>query len=145
MTASVAITSLPEHWSSSVSAAGEQCGRVRLQIQAFLLCYIVQACGDRIDRDALEAVPLTAGEDRRRDLVQLRRREDEHEVCRWLLKNFQQGVERRVAEHVHLVDDIDALVYVGGGEHRLVAQRTHVFYAVGRCRGRRRIDCTDCR
>ena len=30
--------------------------------------------------------------------------------CRRLLQYLQQGVERRVAEHVHLVDDIDALV-----------------------------------
>ena len=115
---------------AAVRHAGEQCGRVRLQVQALLLRHIVQARGDRIDRDALEAMPLTAGEDCCRDLVQLRRREDEHEVCRRLLKNFQQGIKRRVAEHVHLVDDIDALVYVGGGEHRLVAQRAHVFYAV---------------
>ena len=115
---------------AAVRHAGEQRGGVRLQVQVLLLGNIVQARGDRIDRDALEAVPLAAGEDRRRDLVQLRRREDEHEVRRRLLKDLQQGVERRGAEHMHLVDDIHALAHVGGGEHRLVAQGAHVVHAV---------------
>ena len=115
---------------AAVRHAGEQRSGVRLQVQVLLPGNKVQARGDRIDRDALEAVPLAAGEDRRRDLVQLRRREDEHEVRRRLLKDLQQGVERRGAEHMHLVDDIHALAHVGGGEHRLVAQGAHIVHAV---------------
>ena len=115
---------------TAVRHAGEQRGRVRLQVQVFLLRHIVQARGDCIDRDALEAVPLAAGEDRRRDFVQFRRRKDEHEVRRRFLEDFQQGVECRGAEHVHLVDDIHALAHIGGGEHRLVAQGAHVVHAV---------------
>ena len=54
---------------AAVRHAGEQRGGVRLQVQVLLPGNEVQARGDRIDRDALEAVPLAAGEDRRRDLV----------------------------------------------------------------------------
>ena len=46
---------------TAVRHAGEQRGRIRLQIQVLLLRHIVQARGDRVDRDALEAVPLAAG------------------------------------------------------------------------------------
>ena len=111
---------------AAVRHAGEQRGCIRLQIQVLLLRDEVQARGDRVDRNALEAVPLAAGQNRRRDLVQLRRCEDEHEVLRRLFEDLQQGVERRVAEHVHLVDDIHALAHAGGGKDRLVAQGAHV-------------------
>ena len=115
---------------TAVRHAGEQRGRIRLQVQVLLLRDEVQARGDRVDRDALEAVPLAAGQDRCRDFVQLRRREDEHEVLRRLFKDLQQSIERRVAEHVHLVDDIDTLAHAGGGEHRLIAQGAHIVDAV---------------
>lgn len=51
-------------------------------------------------------------------------------MLRRLFKDLQQSIERRVAEHVHLVDDIHALAHAGGGKHRLIAQGAHIVDAV---------------
>ena len=52
---------------------------------------------------------LAAGENGRGDLLQLGGREDEHEVLRRLLENFQQRVEGRVREHV--IIDCGSAIY----------------------------------
>ena len=53
--------------------------------------------------------------------MQLRRRQNEHQMLWRLFENFQQRVERGSAEHVHLVDDVRAPFDVGRGEDRFVA------------------------
>lgn len=105
----------------------------RLQVQVLLLRDIVQARGDRVDGMRLKLCRWQRDQDRCRDFVQLRRCKDEHEVLRRLFKDLQQSIERRVAEHVHLIDDIHALAHAGGGKHRLVAQGAHVVDAVVGC------------
>ncbi len=55
----------------------------------------------------LEVIALAAREDRDRDLVNFRRREDERRVRRRLFQGLEERVERRHREHVHLVDDVD--------------------------------------
>ena len=82
----------------------------------------------------LEAVPLAAGKYRGGNLLKLRRREDEHQMLRRLLKDLEQGVESRSREHVHLVDDVHALFHGGRREHGLVPQRADIVNAVIGCR-----------
>ena len=57
--------------------------------------------------EAPEVEALAAGEDRRRDLVPFRRREDEDGVRRRLLERLQERLERRRRDGVDLVDDED--------------------------------------
>ena len=48
--------------------------------------------------------------DRRRHLVRVGRRQDEDDVRRRLLERLEQRVERRVGQHVHLVDEVDLVL-----------------------------------
>lgn len=57
--------------------------------------------------EAPEVEALAAGEDRRRDLVPLRRRQDEDGVRRRLLERLQQRLEGGRRDGVNLVDDED--------------------------------------
>ena len=108
----------------------QQRGGVVLQVDLLLPSHIAQPRRDLLGGNALEAVPLAAGQDRCRDLVQFRRRQNEHQMLRRLFENFQQRVERRGAEHMHLVNDVHAFFDVCRGEDRFVAQGAHVVHAV---------------
>src|SRR5262249_42240521 len=57
---------------------------------------LLELRGDLLDGERAEGEPLAARDDRRRDLVELRRREDEARVRRRLLERLQEGVERLV-------------------------------------------------
>ena len=85
-------------------------------------------------RDVSEIVALHAAEDRRGQLLRLGRREDEHDVCGRLFQRFEQCVERRDGEHVHLVDDVDLVLADLRGIAHLLQQVAHVFDAVVACR-----------
>ena len=115
---------------AAVGKPGYQLRRVMRERKLLLPGDIFKVFRDLRRVDAAEAVPLAAGEDRRGDLLQLRRGEDEHQVLGRLLKYFQQGVERRGGEHVHLVDDVHALFYRRGREHCLLPQGADVVDAV---------------
>jgi len=65
-------------------------------------------------RHPTELELLTAGEDRRRDGVDLGGGEDEDEMGRRLLDDLEQRVEGLAGQSVHLVED-DDLVTVPGG------------------------------
>ena len=68
----------------------------------------------------MEVEPLAAREDGLGYLVDLGGGEDEHHVSRRLLEGLQQSVPSVAREHVHLVDDIHAVLAPGGGEGDLV-------------------------
>ncbi len=57
--------------------------------------------------NALEVVALTTRQNRDRNLLWFRRREDELRVGRRLLQGLQQRVEGLGREHVYFVDDVD--------------------------------------
>ena len=69
---------------------------------------LAELLGDLGDRQRPEVEPLAARDDRRRDLVKLRRGEDEAGVGRRLLQRFQERVEGLGGQHVDFVDDRDA-------------------------------------
>ena len=62
--------------------------------------------------------------------MKLRGGQNEHQVLRGFLHDLQQGVEGGGGEHMHLVDDIDALFHRRGGVGRLVPQGAHLIDAV---------------
>ena len=81
-------------------------------------------------QDALEGKPLAPGENGGGDLVQLRGSQNEHQMLRRLLQNFQQGVEGRRGQHVDLVHDVDPLFHIGGGVDGLVPEGPDLVHAV---------------
>ena len=81
-------------------------------------------------QNTAEREALTAGENGRGHLVQLRGREHEHQVLRRLFEDFEQRVERRGRKHVNLVHDVNPLLDLRGGVDRFVAQRADVVDAV---------------
>ena len=86
-----------------------------------------------VDRDAAEIKALAAGQHGDRHLAQLGGGKHELYVWRRLLQRLQQGVERRLREHVDFVDDKD----LGAGLHRAIASGlddlAHVVDAVLGC------------
>ncbi len=108
----------------------KQRGGIRRQVQVLLRRDIFQTSGDGGGVQPLEGVALAAGEDGRRNLIQLRGGQNKEQMCRRFLQNLQQRVERRAGEHMHLVDDVNAAVRGGGREHCLVPQLAHVVHAV---------------
>ena len=115
---------------AAVGEPRQQLGGLVRELEALLGGDVVEVPGDDLRVQAAEAVALAAREDRRGHLAQLGGGEDEHQVLRRLLEYLEQGVEGRDAEHVDLVDDVDALFDAGGGEDGLVAQGADVVHAV---------------
>ena len=56
--------------------------------------------------DAVEVEDLATGQNRRQDFVLFRGGQNEHRVRRRFLQCFQKRIERRLTEHVHLVNDV---------------------------------------
>ena len=96
-----------------------------------LLGYIGQPFGYILRQDALEGIPLAPGENGGRDLVKLRGGQDEHQVGRGLLQNFQQGVKGGGGQHVDLVHDVDPLLHIGGSVDGFIPQGPDLVHAVG--------------
>ena len=67
-------------------------------------------------------------------LVRISGGEDEAQVRRRLLDQFEQRVEALRRDHVGLVDDVDLVARLGRGEHRALAQVTGVVDAAVTCR-----------
>ena len=80
--------------------------------------------------DAVEVVGLAARQDRRDDLVLLGRGEDEDRVCRGFLERLEEGVEGRRAQHVDLIDDIDAVAADLRRNLHLLQQGLDILHAV---------------
>ena len=66
--------------------------------------------------------------------MELRGSQNEHQMLRRLLQNFQQCVEGRGRQHVDLVHNVDPLFHIGGRVDGLVPQSPHLVHAVIRCR-----------
>ena len=91
---------------------------------------IADAPGDILRQQPPEGKALAAGEDRRRDLVQLRRRQDKQQMLRRLLDRLEQGVERLHREHMDLIDDIHPLFCLCRGIDRVIPQSADMVDAV---------------
>ena len=72
-----------------------------------------QTIDDIRGSDTLEIITLCSRDNRVRDLMDLGRREDEFDVCRWFFEGFEEGIEGSFGEHMHLVDDVDLVSRLG--------------------------------
>ena len=114
----------------AVRQAAQQLRPVRRQVDPLLPRHVGQPGRDVRRGDPFEGIPLAAGENRGRHLVELRGGQNEHQVLRRLLQDLQQGIKRRCGEHVDLVHDIDPLPHMGGGVDGLVPQGPDLIHAV---------------
>ena len=80
--------------------------------------------------DRLEVETLATADDGGGQLVRLGRGEEEFHVRRRLFEGFEQGIEGRSAQHVHLVDQVDTELASRGEEADILAQLAHLLDAV---------------
>ena len=103
-------------------------------VNAFLLSYILQMVNRVSHRNTAEVIHLAAAQDRRQHFVLLGGRQDKDSIRWWLLQCLQQRIESALRKHVHLVNDIHAVLTNLWWDTHLVNQRTDVFHrVVGRC------------
>ena len=114
----------------ALGKAGDEVGSLGVNLDALLLTDPPHPRGDDRGADAPKVKPLAAGEDGGGNLVHLGGGEDEDDVLGRLLHDFEQGVKGPDAEHVGLVDDVDAVADLSGGEVCLLAQLADVVDAV---------------
>ena len=115
---------------AAVAQTGQQRRRRGLQRKALLLGDLIQPGGDDLRRDAAEIIPLAAGEHRGRHLVDLGGGQNEQHMLRRLLQRLEQGVEGAGRQHMHLVDDINALFQRRGRKGGLLPDVADVVHAV---------------
>ena len=94
----------------TVGHAGQQVRPIRGQVDGFGLRHLQQLLLHIVGQDALEVEPLAAGEYGGRDLLDLGGGQNKQQVGGRLLHDLQQGVEGVAGEHMHLIDDVDALL-----------------------------------
>ena len=114
----------------SVGLLGDHVEGLVVDLYVFFRGYIPEIQDHVRDRDPVEVVCLAAGQDRRENLVLLCCGENEYGVCRRLLKSLEEGVEGGRREHVHLIDDIDAVLADLRGDLHLVHQVLDVLHTV---------------
>ncbi len=113
-----------------VSLVGYDMQRLVVDADTLLSGDVAQIAHYVRDADALEVVGLAAAEYRRDYLVLLGGGEDEYGVCWRLLKRLEEGVERGLAQHMHLIDDIDRIASHLRRYLHLVHQGLDVLHAV---------------
>ena len=110
-----------------------QAQRLRISLQAAALCHHRQMLSNLIHRHAAELKALAARMNRRRDFLRIRRRQNKNSVRRRLLQRFQQRIECRRRQHMHLVDDIHLITALDRRKRNLLLQLLDlVNTAVGR-------------
>ena len=62
---------------------------------------------DLARRNISKIVSLAARNNRRQNLLRLRRRQNEFHMLRRLLQRLEQRIERLLRKHVHFIDDVD--------------------------------------
>ena len=104
-----------------------------LYLNPFLVRNVAQIAHHIHNADAVEVIDLASGQDCRDDLVLFSGCQNEYGVGRRLFQGFQECVESLVAEHMHLVYDIDAVApHLGRDLHFLNEVPHSVNAAVGR-------------
>ena len=93
----------------AVRLPGDVIERPLLDLKALRRRELPEVLRDGPDGDAVKIIPLAPGQDRHRDPVCLRRRENKDHIGGRLLERLKECVERPRREHVHLIDDVDAV------------------------------------
>jgi hypothetical protein len=87
---------------------------------------VLEVAGDQRLRHLLEIELQAAGKHRHRNLLRVGGRQNEFDVLRRLFEGLQHGVEGRVREHVHFVDDIDLEAAAGRRIDGVLEQLPHL-------------------
>ena len=87
-----------------------------------------------LDGHAIEVVNLTTAQDRWQQLMLLCRSENENHIVRRFLQCLQEGIERLIRQHVHLVDDKHLIFTYLRRNARLFNQVSYIFYRIIRSR-----------
>ena len=99
----------------------------------FLHQFLHPAC-DGLDGDPPEIIPLTSGQNRHRNLVYLRRRQNKNHILRRFFQGFQKRIKSSYGKHMHLIDDIHFISPFCRTVSHLFPDLTNVVHAVIRCR-----------
>jgi len=108
------------------SGVGDQGEGGRANRYAVALGDIHQVIDDLLLRDLLEFKVLTAGDDGRGHLIELRGGEDEHRILGRLFQCLEEGVESRSGDLVDFVDDDDFIAAADGLVFQALAQGPNV-------------------
>ena len=115
---------------AALRLCGDKLERLFIGVKALRLADARQIAADLVDRKPAEVKALAARLDGLGHLVRIGRAHDEDNVRRGLFQGLEQRVERRVGEHVDLVDDVDLVAAARRGKlHARDDLFAHVFYA----------------
>ena len=106
----------------SLRRARDQLHRLRIDRHLFGRCNVREPRDDLLFAVAPEHELLAAADHGQRNLLSICGAQHEHDVRRRLLERLQQRVERRLREHVRLVDDVDLEWPHGRGEVHLLSK-----------------------
>ena len=115
---------------TAVAQPRQQGRSLRLQRKALFGGNLAQACGNDLRGNSTEIIPLTAGQNGGRHLVQFGGSQDKQNVGGGLFQRLQQRVECTGGQHVHLIDDVYTALHGGGGKGTLLANLADVVHAV---------------
>ena len=109
--------------------ARDQPERLGLDLDAFLGGDIAEVLHQHVGIDAAQIESLAARQHRHRHLADFGGREHEFGVLGRLLQRLQKGVEGRIRQHVHFVDDVDLVARAGRGIAHAIVDLTDVIDA----------------
>ena len=111
----------------AIGPLGNHIERFRLGGDTLLHSHVREMVRDVPGGDAPEIVDLAAAQDGRKNLVLLRRGEDEDRVLWRLLERLEERVEGILGQHVDLVNDVDLITSVLRRDAHLVDDAPDVF------------------
>ena len=110
----------------AVRFLGNDVERFFFSVYPLLCCNVLKMRHSVGHRDAVKVEDLAARQNRRQNLVLLRGGQNEHRMRRRLLQRLQKRVERCLAEHVHLVDDVHLVFALLGRDANLIDDASNV-------------------
>ena len=117
---------------TSIGLLSDQVERLIVVGNALLLSDIFQIADTILDTNTVEVEDLATRQNRRNDLMFLGGCQDEDGVCGRLFERFQERIESGSRQHMHLVDDIDAVTTHLRRDTNLIHKRANVIDRVVR-------------
>ena len=118
---------------TTVGLAGNQVERLVVELHTLLTGDMFEVAHGVLNTYTVEVVDLATGKDGCGDFVLLGGCKDEDGVVWGLFEGFEEGVECRLGEHVHLIDDVDAVLSHLGRNAHLVRKVADVLHGVVGC------------
>ena len=115
---------------SSVSLMSDHMQRLIIYRHSLILSHHAQIQHNILDSDPVEVICLATRKNRRQDLMFFRSGENEYGMCRRFLQSLEKSIEGGLREHVHLVDDIDAIPAYLRRDTDLIHKGLDVFHSV---------------